>query len=188
VSVRAVSRRSAGVAVAVALGLGVAGCGDDEGRVSQETVGTETSPSTGTTPTAPAETAPTETETAPETESSPDAGAGLPDGHDAGRRRPEDRPGGAGDEVPASSQALFTGRAGRITPRTVRVPAYIAVRVELRSGDGARYVLRGGGRKLRASRRPARPVTFDGLRTGKRLVLQGTGGRVVIEASAEPGP
>ena len=169
-----------------ALALAVAGCGDDEGRVSQETVGTETSPSTDTTPTAPTETEPDQT--APETESSPDAGAGLPDGHDAGRRHPEDRPGGAGDEIPARSQALFTGQAGRISPRTVRVPAYIAVRVELRSGDGARYVLRGGGKTLRASRRPARPVTFDGLRPGRRLVLRGTGGRVVIEASAEPGP
>jgi hypothetical protein len=135
----------------------------------------------------PADTVPADTQTAPETES-PDAGAGLPDGHDQGRRHPEDQPGGAGDEVPATTQARFTGRGGIISPRTVRVPAFIAVRVELQSGDGARYVLRGGGRTLRAAARPARPVTFDGLRTGRRLVLRGTGGKVVIEASAEPGP
>ncbi len=50
---------------------------------------------------------------------------------------PEDEPGGAGDEEPARTLALFTGEGGRITPRTVRVPAFISIRVELRSEDGA---------------------------------------------------
>lgn len=171
----------AGVGVVLAL----AGCGDDEGRVSQEPAGTETA--TTPTETVPVETAPTETET--ETQTAPeDAGPGLSDGHGGGQAAPEDRPGGAGDEIPASTQALFTGRAGKITPRIVRVPPFIAVRVELRSGDGAMYELRGGGERLRAASRPAEPVVFDGLRPGRRLSLKGTGGRVIIEASAEPGP
>jgi len=183
-----VHRRVASLA-AVGLALALGACGDDdEGRVSQESAGTETS-SGSTTATAPTQTAPVETvpeagETAPE-----EGGAGLSDGHGGGRAAPEDRPGGAGDEIPASTQALFTGRAGKISPPVVRVPPFIAVRVQLRSGDGAAYELGGGGEMLRAAGGgPARPVVFDGLRPGKRLVLTGTGGRVIIEASAEPGP
>jgi len=123
-----------------------------------------------------------------EAEDSPDAGAGVPDAH-GGFGSPEDEPGGAGDEIPASSPAMFTGEGGRISPGTVRVPPFIAIRVQLRSADGATYVLRGNGRSLRASSRGAAPpVTFDGLRPGRRLVLRGTGAPVTIEASAEPGP
>ncbi len=183
------SRRATTLAaVALALALGACG-GDDEGRVSQEPAGTETTQGTSTA-TTPTDTTPAETETAPaETETAPgNAGAGLPDGHGGGHTAPEDRPGGAGDEIPASTQALFTGRAGRISPRIVRVPPFIAVRVELRSGDGATYELSGAGKTLRAAGGPAEPVVFDGLRPGKRLALTGTGGRVIIEASAEPGP
>ena len=179
--------RAKAAVAALGLALALGACGDDEGRVSQESSGTETSPgaSTSTTPTdtAPVETAPAETETVPE-----DAGVGLPDGHGRGQTDPEDRQGGAGDEIPASTQALFTGRAGRISPRTVRVPPFIAIRVELRSGDGASYELSAGGQTVRAAGGPAEPVVFDGLRPGKRLSLTGTGGGVVIEASAEPGP
>jgi len=169
------------VAGALATGCG----GDEEGRVSQEGSGTSTSGSTATTPTAP-RTAPAATDTAPATvpQDSPDAGAGIPDGHGRGQEGPEGRPGGAGDEIPASVPARLTGRGGSVTPRLVRVPPFIAIRVSLRSGDGAEYALAGGGQTVR----PGAPVIFDGLRPGKRLILSGTGGRVVIEASAEPGP
>ncbi len=177
--------RRAAVLALLGLAFALGACGDDdEGRVSQESAGTDTSPaSTTPTDTTPAETAPAETETAPE-----DAGAGVPDGHGGGQAAPEDRPGGAGDEIPASTQALFTGRAGEISPSIVRVPPFIAVRVQLRSGDGATYELSGGGKTVRAEGGSGEPVVFDGLRPGKRLTLTGTGGRVVIEASAEPGP
>lgn len=188
------SRRTATLA-ALGIALTLGACGDDEGRVSQEPAGTETAQGTSTA-TTPADTTPAETETAPaqtdtDTETETGAGAGR-DGPSGGRSggvaAPEDRPGGAGDEIPASTQALFTGRAGRISPRIVRVPPFIAVRVELRSGDGATYELSGAGKTLRAAGGPAEPVVFDGLRPGKRLVLTGSGGRVIIEASAEPGP
>ena len=188
------SRRTATLA-ALGIALTLGACGDDEGRVSQEPAGTETAQGTSTA-TTPADTTPAETETAPaQTETGAGAGDGDGDGRDGpsdgrsgGVAAPEDRPGGAGDEIPASTQALFTGRAGRISPRIVRVPPFIAVRVELRSGDGATYELSGAGKTLRAAGGPAEPVVLDGLRPGKRLALTGTGGRVIIEASAEPGP
>jgi hypothetical protein len=94
--------------------------------------------------------------------------------------------------VPAQSLALLTGRGGRITPRVVRVPAFISIRVELRSDDGAPYVLRFGRRTL-AVRDEVRSVShrFDGLRPGSALVgksATGAGNQVRIEATAEPGP
>ena len=73
----------------------------------------------------------------------------------------------------------------------IRVPAFISIRVELRSGDGRDYgstfagedwQVRGG--LVSVSR------TFDGLRPGEALVGRplGAGNRVRVEATAEPGP
>ena len=159
------------------LGVALGGCGgDDEGRVEQETSGTQAA--TGT---APAETAPVTT--APEREET----VTVPE-DDLTTTSPEESPGGAGDEEPAASQALFTGRGGAVGPAVVRVVPFIAIRVVLRSADGRPYTLRfakgslsvGGGCRSDSS-------TFDGLRPGRRLVGIGTS-RVLIEASAEPGP
>jgi hypothetical protein len=105
--------------------------------------------------------------------------------------RPEEQEGGAGDEEPARTLALFTGRGGRIVPRVIRVPAFISIRVELRSGDGAEYGLRFGdatltaGGGLRSS-----STTIDGLRQGQSIAGRptGAGNPVRIEATAEPGP
>ena len=158
------------------------GCGDDdEGRVEQDTVATSPSPSTTPTDTGPATTE-VETEAQTETEESGSGGTG-------GAVPGEDQEGGAGDELEASSQALFTGRGGRITPRVVRVPPFIAIRVELRAADRRVYELRARGRTVRADADVSSASTsFAGLRPGKRLVLTGPAGRVVVEASAEPGP
>jgi hypothetical protein len=159
--------------------LALAGCGDDEEgspartETDRPAETREAAPAVTTPPTAAPEPADTE---APAT---PEKGATT---------SPEDSPGGAGDEVPASSQALLTGRGGEITPRVVLVPPYIAVKVELRSGDGARYTLSGHGRELAAEPGSAASVTLEGLRPGDRYVLRSGSGRVVIEASAEPGP
>jgi hypothetical protein len=104
---------------------------------------------------------------------------------------PEEQPGGAGDEEPARSQALFTGRAGRITPRVVRVPAFFSVRVVLRSADGQTYGLRIGGRTLRAGGTlGSSSITLDALRTGRAYegTELDTGVAVRVEATAEPGP
>jgi hypothetical protein len=104
---------------------------------------------------------------------------------------PEAAPGGAGDEEPARTLALFTARGGRITPRVVRVPAFIAVQIELRSADGADYALRFGTVVVRAGGQlHSTSKTIDGLRPGEAIVgvLQGAGNKVRISATAEPGP
>src|SRR2546425_9731194 len=85
--------------------------------------------STPSTPEKPAQTAPAPTQTAP------------PPSTHTQTTSPENQPGGAGDEEPIRTQALVTGRGGRISPRVVRVPPLIAVRLELRSGDGRSYGL-----------------------------------------------
>jgi len=162
----------AGVLAAV---LAVSGCGGDDEPAST------TPAATAETETNPAETTPTETEqqpapteTAPKTETSPEA-----------------MPGGAGDEEPARTLALFTGRGGRISPRLVRVPAFISVQVELRSGDGATYALRFGDTTITAGGQlNSVSTTIDGLRPGESVVGRANGGGtdVRISATAEPGP
>ncbi len=177
------SFRTVAVALALALVLAQAGCGDDDDE--PETVATSAPTTAETTPTeeVPTEPTPTEEEPAPapepETETAPPATS------------PEDEPGGAGDEEPARSLALFTGENGRVTPRVVRVPAFISIRVELRTNDDGSYGIKIDGRTLQVSGGLSSvSSTLDGLRPGDAYVgtLTGAEGRVRIEATAEPGP
>jgi hypothetical protein len=165
-------------AVVIALALAVSGCGGDE----------EESASTGPT-TAMTDTTATETEAAEtETEQEPPEAETETAHAETG---PEDEPGGAGDEEPARTLALFTADGGRITPRLVRVPAFISIQVELRSKDGRKYGLRLGDVTITAGGGLSSVSTrIDGLRPGKAIVGQptGPGNPVRIEATAEPGP
>ena len=162
----------------IALVVAISGCGGDDEEAS--TTPTASTPAkTATTESAPAETEtqpePAETEAETETEA----------------ESPEDMPGGAGDEEPARTLALFTGRGGRIAPRVVRVPAFISVRVELRSADGAAYSLRFGNQTVAAGDKlQSAATTIDGLRPGEAITGRptGAGNPVRIEATAEPGP
>jgi hypothetical protein len=176
--------------VFLALLLALAGCGGDD----DESAGT-----TEAQPPPTAEPAPTETESAEteaeteetEAEPEPDPEPAEPTEPAEPPASPEDQPGGAGDEEPARSLALLTGENGRITPRRVRVPAYISIRVELRSQDGQEYGLRFQGANLRVSGGLSSvSTTIDGLRPGEAVVgtPTGPGNRVRIEATAEPGP
>lgn len=174
-----------GAAVLCAAALG-AGCGGgDEDEPQPRDTGAQPAPAT----------------TKQETEAAPpgkegaggSGGAQAPPAGETGEGpaggSPEDQPGGAGDEIPARSQALITGRDGRVSPRRVRVPPFISVRVELHSADGAEYTLSGGGKTITAGGAVATMTAdFDGLRPGRRLVLSGPAGKVTVEASAEPGP
>jgi ABC-type transport system substrate-binding protein len=160
--------------LAVAL-LVLGGCGGDdeptppatqEGTVSEETTATSESETTAVDP---------------ETETLPNDGDGTGTG--------ESGQGGAGDEQAAETLALFTGENGAIAPPVVRVPAFISVRVELRSADGGAYELTFGDKRIEVGDGlSSRSTTFEGLRPGAKLVGTGTGGKVRIEATAEPGP
>lgn len=71
------------------------------------------------------------------------------------------------------------------------MPPFISVEVVLRSADGQSYGLRIGGRTLRAGGAlGSASVKLDGLRSGKAYegTELGTGVKVRVEASAEPGP
>jgi hypothetical protein len=169
-------------ALVAALLLLLAGCADDDDD-------------TDTTPTAPVATETTETETAPEAETETEGETETEvetETEIETETSPEDQPGGAGDEEPARSQALFTARGGRVTPRIVRVPAFISVRVELRARDDGPYILEIDGQRIQVGGQlSSGSVSLDGLRPGEAYVgmISGrAGGRVRIEATAEPGP
>jgi hypothetical protein len=165
-------------ALVIALALAVSGCGGDE-EESAATLPTDpvTTPTQTATVEAPTETEPESPEA--ETETAP------------AETGPEAQPGGAGDEEPARTPALFTADGGRITPRVVRVPAFISIQVELRSKDGGEYGLRFGDVTIRAGGGlNSVSTTIDGLRQGESITGKptGAGNTVRIEATAEPGP
>ena len=160
--------------MAGALGLLVAGCGgDDEDAApatTAEPVPTTTAPAPVTTP--PPETTPVEKDDEPEP---------MP------RTPPEAEQ--QGDEEPIRSEAVFTGKGGKLTPREIRVPAFIAIRVILRSGDGRDYIIEIGGRRVAVGHaRRVDEVQLAGLLPQKSYVGRSPQGNVRISATAEPGP
>lgn len=160
--------------------VAVGGCGGDDEDTSA------TPSATAPAETAATDTAPAATETQAETETAPPTETTAPT-----ETSPESMPGGAGDEEPARTLALFTASGGSITPGVVRVPPFIAVKVELRSADGATYALRFGDTTITAGEQfDSVSTTIDGLRPGAAIVgrPQGAGNPVRIEATAEPGP
>jgi hypothetical protein len=161
------------LATALAL-LVLAGCGGDEERQAARPkpapAPTETTKSAPSSPTGTGTTRTEQVPTAIETS-------------------PEEQPGGAGDEEAARTPVLLTGGSGRVTPRVIHVQPFIAIRVQLRSADGAAYEVRFGRRVVRA--RPGRRTAtadFVGLHAGRSLVGEGPEGPVRIVADARPGP
>lgn len=171
------------VALVAAASIAALGCGGDD-EETQTGARTDTAPAETRSEETVGETE-TESEPEPETETTPVETDTEP------APAPEEEPGGAGDEEPARSLAMFTGRGGQIVPRTIRVPAFISIRVELRSADGRDYGLRIAGETLNVTGGLGSvSTTFDGLRPGQVLVGTpiGPGNRVRVEATAEPGP
>jgi hypothetical protein len=177
--------RTPPAALAAALVLALAGCGGDDEQ-SAATTEAQRPPTAEPAPTATKETEAATAETEAE-EPDPEPEPAEPEPPVS----PEDQPGGAGDEEPARSLALFTGEGGRITPRTIRVPAFISIRVEVRSEDGREYGLRFGSDTIRVSGGlSSASTTIDGLRPTEAIAgtPTGPGNPVRIEATAEPGP
>jgi hypothetical protein len=177
-------RMAAGGALALTLVM-LAGCGADDEPTAQDprtsqapelSTGTDRQPTDGT-----------ESEAEP---ANPDQSSPEPKPPTTDTTSPEDQPGGAGDEEPVGIDAAFTGKGGKLTPRVVRVPPFIAVTVRLESADGRDYQLQIAGQRLSVgSARTKDSVTLAGLHQGGsyRGRLAG-GGTVRIEANAEPGP
>ena len=139
----------------------------------------------------PAETTPTTTAPAPVTTPPPETTPDKSPDPDAEPRTvpPEEQ---QGDEEPIRSEAVFTGTNGRLTPREIRVPAFIAIRVILRGTDaGANqaYSLVIGGQRLAIGHaRPVDEAELDGLLPDESYVGKSPQGNVRVVASAEPGP
>jgi hypothetical protein len=165
----------------IGLLMAISGCGGDDEESSSAP---STAPATTSSETATVG-VPTETEQEPEPETETEETETTP------AESPENEPGGAGDEEPARTLALFTAKDGRIIPRVVRVPAFISIEVQLRSADGAKYRMRFGDTTISVGEGLGSvSTTIDGLRPGKAIVgtPEGPGNRVRIEATAEPGP
>jgi hypothetical protein len=142
---------------------------------------------------APVETTPTVTAPAPVTTPPPEVPDSGDDGKDPDTEpRTVPREEQQGDEEPIRSEAVFTGKDGRLTPREVRVPAFIAIRVILRSSDAGRdqnYTLEIGGQRLAIGHSATvAEVNLDGLPPNESYAGKSPQGNVRVVASAEPGP
>jgi hypothetical protein len=156
--------------------LGVLGCGGDDGasptvartapQVTTRTAGT-TAEQPSTTPTA---TAPTAT-------------TGVP---------PEDQEGGAGDEEPARVPAAFAVEAGRITPKTITVPAFLTVELRLTAKAApAKVTLDApGGETYDVAAGGTARVEVNGLKPGDYPVRVEDGGTATLHvvSGGAPGP
>ena len=92
--------------------------------------------------------------------------------------RPEAQPGGAGDEQPIRQPVALTVGDDGITPKLVKVSAFLGVELVIRNGTSREQVVT----VLRA--RPRRAVSIGAGETG-RLRLDGLGrGRYTIEGYA----
>jgi hypothetical protein len=168
----------------------VAGCGADDEPSTDSASTTAAGSSSQSVPDQtltqpPATTTPTDlTDTKPAT--THDTNEQPPPGSTA----PENQPGGTGDEEPVGIDADFTGKGGKLTPSLVQVPPFIAISVTVTAKDGATYTV-DFGKAGTVTASPGKPgkLKLDGLhQNGSYVGTVSTGGKVKIEANAEPGP
>jgi hypothetical protein len=171
-----VSRSGAlGGLAALAAGAALGACGG-----SNDAAPTASAPPPGTAPstaTAPRATTPAQTTS---TATGPSGGATAPT---------ESQPGGGGDEQPVLVPARYTIRNGRLDPPTIRVPAFLRVRVTVSSQDRQDHTLRVAGREIALPAKGTGAATIDGLRAGRYPITEPDGTTVgALEVGGEPGP
>jgi hypothetical protein len=162
-------RLAIALAACTALSSALGACGGDESTTSSPGASVPTSGSS-----APSRTA--TTTTTPQ-------GGGL-EHPNAGR------PGGGGEE-PIRVPATFTLRGGRLSPRTVSVPPFLAIAVSVRSLDSTtRVVTVHADRvyRLTVAARGCSARTLPGQRAGRYTVTVRGGGRATLVVGGEPGP
>jgi len=155
---------------AVSAALVASGCGGGGGG------GGATSPTTG-----PA----TTSSTPPATSSTPPATAST------ATTPPPTSSGGGGGSEPIRVPATFTLRAGRLSPRVITVPPFLAVSLSVRNLDPrARIVTIHADRAYRLVVGPLGRAarTIRGQRAGTYPVTVSGGGRSTLVVGGEPGP
>jgi hypothetical protein len=161
------------LALGAAACLALAGCGDDDDGADRPASAPQTLATSTTATTPPA------TVTPPST--APPGGA-----EHQGREQDE-----GGDEEPIRIPATFTLRGGQLRPRSVSVPAFLAIQVSIRNLDAVtRIVVVRADRDYRIVVRPRRRAArlVPGQRQGNYPVLVRGGGRATLVSGGEPGP
>jgi hypothetical protein len=179
-----VSRRIGLVAaVLIVLSSTALACGGDDEVTGPRSTPVATAPAT-TTATTPAPAA-----TAPAT--GPVATTGVPPsgGSSGGTTAPaESQPGGAGDEEAIRVPAAFTIAGGTTTPRTVSVPAFLAIELRLTSRDRQRHVVRVANTETELAAGATAVAEMDGLKRGDYPLLVDGRRAGTLRVGAEPGP
>lgn len=160
-------------------GLGLAGCGSSNSGGS----GAGTTSPAGSTPTASIPLAPPP----PTDATTPTSKAKTQ------TASPESQPGGAGDEQPIRVPATFLAGRGQLEPRSVSVPAFLAVQVTIVSGDSQPHVYdieTPTAHRLTVPAGGRAGVRIPGLKAGRYRIapLMGGGPGATLVVGGEPGP
>lgn len=165
----------------VVCGLGLAGCGSSSSGGSGGSATTQA----GSTPTASIPLAPPPptdaTTTTPTSKSKAQTAA------------PESQPGGAGDEQSIRVPATLLAGRGQLEPRSVSVPAFLAVQVTIVSGDSRPHVYDIETPTTHRLTVPAgghAGVRIPGLKAGRYRIapVMGGGPGATLVVGGEPGP
>ena len=159
-------------AAALAAGLLAAGCGGSDERAGTPTP--TASPTRTPSPTSAAGAAPT---------------AFAPSAPEPPLDAPEAQPGGAGDEQPIRQQVRLTIGAGGVTPRLVKVSAFLSVELVVRNATAAEQIVSVRGAKPRRAvsvgRGETRRLPVMGLRRGRYRIDAGQAGRATLVVSLD---
>jgi hypothetical protein len=163
--------------------LGVAACGGND-----EIPGTFTTNLPGPITQVSASTTASTASTAPSATATGTTGTGTTTG---GSTSGESGPGGAGDEQGTRVPAIFSLKAGRLTPPNVGIPTFIAAQVTVTSTDARAHsvvVKVGKGYTFSVPARGSGTTRVPGQKTGKFQVLVDGKPAGSLTWGSEPGP